>query len=473
MAYHGRGCALAGAAEQYCHASPGYSALRWLRWLSVAVFAVVCLFVTQANAAQERYDYDALGRVIRYVDPSGRITQYLYDGAGNVLSVRATVPVPAPSVSSISPAGLRRGTSQAFTISGTNLANATIAIAAVASSELTISALVVTPTQISFTLSATANAPVAPQSLSITTPGGATSAQVNVLPTLPVMTVEPTPLAIPPDNVARDFAVVLSGVDSLDHVLTATTDQTAIATVSPTSTSVVAGQTRAVFQIRGVTGGQTILRITSPGLAAIAIPVFVTAEFRGLSTAYTLPLGVQVGTANSSAGGFGSLIASSGLGVNVGSLITGISPGTLVAGTTSTLTLSGVSLPANTAFSIVPPDGTTIHSATVAVDGNSATLQISVAAEAQKTLRQIVAISGGKTLPASGLNADRFAITFPLPEILSVSPIFGLPGQTLNPFVVRGRNLFGATDLSFSGGGLTAGSSPSVNSDGTELTTSV
>lgn len=473
MAYQGIGFALAlsaATAKQNSSAEHGYSAFRWV---GVFVFALCCLFVAEAQAALERYDYDALGRVIRYVDPSGRITQYVYDGAGNILSVRATVPVPAPSVSAINPAGLRRGGSQTFTVTGTNLTNATVTLSGPANPELTLSALVVTPTQISFTLSATANALIGIQSLSITTPGGLTATQVNVLPTLPVMTVEPTPLAIPPDNVARDFAVVLSGVDSLDHVLTATTDQTAIATLSPTSTSVAAGQTRAMFQIRGVTGGQTILRIASPGLAPIAIPVFVTAEFRGLSTAYTLPLGVQVGTGSTSAGGFSSSLASPLLGVNVGSLVTGVNPNTLVAGITSTLTISGVAIPANTTFNIVPPDGTTINAATVAVDGGSATLQVSVAADAQKTLRRIVAVSGGKTLPVSGLNADRFAITFPLPEILSVSPIFGLPGQTLNPFIVRGRNLFGATGLSFSGAGLTAGSSPVVNGDGTQLTTSV
>jgi YD repeat-containing protein len=235
-------------AAQHSRASYRFSAHRWV---GAFLFSALCLLAAHAHAALERYDYDALGRVIRYVDPSGRITQYVYDGAGNIVSVRATVPVPAPSVSAIIPVGLRRGASQSFTVTGSNLVNATLALAGAANPELTLSALVVTPTQLTFTLSATTSALTGTQSLSITTPGGVTTTQVNVLPTLPVLTVEPTPLAVPPDSVARDFAVVLSGADSLDHVLTATTDQTAIATVSPTSTSVAAGQTRAVFQIRG------------------------------------------------------------------------------------------------------------------------------------------------------------------------------------------------------------------------------
>ncbi|BBJ23516.1 RHS repeat domain-containing protein [Candidatus Nitrotoga sp. AM1P] len=43
--------------------------------------------VTVASAGTEKYDYDPLGRLIRFINPQGLITRYIYDGVGNILRV--------------------------------------------------------------------------------------------------------------------------------------------------------------------------------------------------------------------------------------------------------------------------------------------------------------------------------------------------------------------------------------------------
>jgi len=53
--------------------------------LVVAVLAT--LFAGPVQAGEERYDYDALGRLVRVIDEQGRVTEYVYDAAGNILQV--------------------------------------------------------------------------------------------------------------------------------------------------------------------------------------------------------------------------------------------------------------------------------------------------------------------------------------------------------------------------------------------------
>ena len=44
--------------------------------------------VTVASAGTEKYDYDPLGRLIRFINPQGLITRYTYDGVGNILGYK-------------------------------------------------------------------------------------------------------------------------------------------------------------------------------------------------------------------------------------------------------------------------------------------------------------------------------------------------------------------------------------------------
>lgn len=54
----------------------------------ITTFLLCVLFLvagTVASAAQEKFDYDPLGRLVRVVDEQGRVTNYVYDPAGNLL----------------------------------------------------------------------------------------------------------------------------------------------------------------------------------------------------------------------------------------------------------------------------------------------------------------------------------------------------------------------------------------------------
>jgi YD repeat-containing protein len=121
--------------------------------LVVGLLAVViALAGGQAFAATETYGYDALGRLIRWVDSQGRTTEYAYDAVGNLLSVTvAAGGTQNPAVTSVSPDSLRRGDTKQVTITGTNLANVTVTTS---HAGLTFSNLATSATQVTFSLSA-------------------------------------------------------------------------------------------------------------------------------------------------------------------------------------------------------------------------------------------------------------------------------------------------------------------------------
>lgn len=422
-----------------------------------------------ASAAQERYDYDALGRLVRMVDGQGRVTEYIYDAVGNILEVRSGGAVSPPTVTDISPTALRRGTNATIVVNGSNLANVEVRAA---DPQLQISAVSGTATRVSFNLAAGLGATLGPAAITLRNSGGEVTRTVTVQPTLPLLAVVPTPIAIPPDNVARGVTIALDHADVVDHVVSVSSDQPAIASVTPASVVIAAGQTQALVQVTGKAGGQTVLRLSAPTLAPAGVPVFVTAEFRGISTAYTPVVGVQLagGTAPPSDP---IPLYSKPVGLAVGTVWLDTVPRGLIAGRSGTLTITGFALPAGLAISAVPPEGITFGAPVLNGSATQADIPITVAAGAAFGARRLVVQSAGQALVAATPGADRFDVLRDAPEIVSIDPIFGTAGTTINGFVVRGRNLFDAQRLNFSGGGVVAGTQPVVNAQGTELTTAV
>ena len=89
-----------------------------MAWL-IALLLALCSFASSAHAAQERYDYDALGRLIRVIDEAGRVTEYVYDPAGNILQViTASSGAQGLSGTATTPNALRRGETKAIIIAG-------------------------------------------------------------------------------------------------------------------------------------------------------------------------------------------------------------------------------------------------------------------------------------------------------------------------------------------------------------------
>ena len=436
------------------------------------IFAIVLALPLAAVAAQERYEYDALGRLTRMIDGQGRVTEYVYDAVGNILEVRAGGAALAPSVASVSPVAMRRGSSAGVTIAGTNLGNVQVQAA---DAQLQISAVAATATSVTFNLAVGPTATLGASAITLRNAAGAASTSISVQPTLPVASIAPTPLAIPPDNVARGFTVALSHADLIAHTLNVSSDQPTIASVSPASAVIAAGQTQANFQITGRLGGQTIIRVSSPTLAPIAIPVFVTAEFRGISTAYSPIVGVTIPSPPlPPPAGVPTSLFSRAVSVTFGPAWFDTAPRGLIAGTNATLTINGAGLPATgLAISAVPATGLSFGTPSVNPGGTQASVPVTIAADAAFGPRRIVLQAGAQRLVAARLAADVVSVVPGAPEVTSVSPIFGTAGTTITPFFVRGRNLFDAQSIIFSGIGIQVGAAPQVDSTGTAITTAI
>jgi len=377
------------------------------------------------------------------------------------------------SITSISPGTVQAGQVVDATITGTrlDLAESVVidrtGVTAVIQAGATASSV---PVKITASDSATAGT----GSLTLQVAAGLVSVPLTITAPKPIVSIVPNPIAIPPDGSARSFSINLSRSDSIDYAFTVTSDNPSIAAVSAASASIVAGQTRIVLTVSGIVAGQTTLRVASTSLASVAVPVYVTTEFAGLNTSYSALVGVQVGPVQSAnAGSYDSLLMSKAVGVNVGAALDRITPPVAIVGTSSVLTLQGVGFPSTMTVALLPPDGIVLGSPTVAADGNSAQVAVNVGANAVTGLRQVVLRASNSAnsaaINASRADADRLLISQPTPQIDSVSPQFGRAGDSINPFIIRGRNLVGVQSLNFLGGDFVVSTSFTVSADGTEL----
>ena len=150
----------------------------------VAFSLAACLLVAGffAHAAQEKFDYDPLGRLVRVVDELGRVTNYVYDPAGNLLQVITNGTLTPPSFSSVVPNALRRGEIQSFTINGAELNGVRLAAS---DPDLSLTKLITSNGQITFDLSATTGAVLGPHVFAFENLAGSATAIVSVNPLLP------------------------------------------------------------------------------------------------------------------------------------------------------------------------------------------------------------------------------------------------------------------------------------------------
>lgn len=431
------------------------------------------MLTTASHAGQERFDYDPLGRLMRAVDEQGRLTEYVYDPAGNLLQVITAGTAAPPTVSAITPDSLRRGESRQFVVTGSGLNGVRINLS---DPGLSVSGMQPGSTEIRFTLTASPAVTLGPQPINFSNAAGSTDAAVTVNPVLPAVTVVPAPLAVPPDGTARQFTIRLSSADNLDHVINLSTTNTAVATVTPASLTITAGQTQAQANITGHTGGQTTMTLASTTLGNTLVPVFVTAEFVGINTSLAPLVGVVLeAEAPPKPPITITPFGAPHLGVVVGSYISGINPKAVTIGTGPTdITILGKGLDGVTGISVVPATGVTLGAHTIAADGNSITLPVTVADDAPVTLRQVVLTAGSAKIPASAPDADRLYVALPPPEVTSVEPLFALPGTPSQTLVIRGRNFRELRKIEITpSAGIAIGSQPVVNSAGTEITVQV
>jgi YD repeat-containing protein len=432
---------------------------------------LLTVFGAPALAGEERYDYDALGRLVRVIDEQGRVTEYVYDAAGNILQVIVSGAGSAqpPVVTASNVSSIRRGETKAVQITGTGLTGAHVSTP---DTGLDISGLQVSATQISFSLTATAAAALGIHTLSIANAGGTTSIQITVNPVLPKLNMAPLPIAVPPSGTGRQFFVTLSSADSIDHVVSLASTNTARVTVSPASVTFTAGQTEKLVTVTGHTAGTAGISLTSPLLASTSVPVFVTAEFTGITTSFAPPVQVikeqAPGQTSTSFGPF----VSPNLGVAKGAYISAVAPNRLGIGTGPTdLVITGAGLAGVTGVTIIPNTGVTLGAVSAAADGTSVSVSITVAANAPTTARTVRLTGANQPYIAARPGADQILVTLPPPQIDSIAPIFATAGTTAATLLIRGRNLQVPESVSFTPGtGIDVSSTPSASADGTSLT---
>ena len=454
------------------------TALFKLNWQFKSLFSIAFVFfaialssMSIAHAAQERYEYDPIGRLTRFVDSTNRVTTYTYDAAGNLTTVSdgGGASALAPTISNVTPALIRRGQTVTMIISGQSL-NAGSLLSSHPSIDL--SNLRQTAAQILVSVTVGLDAPLGAQSLAFSNIVGTANANFTVGPVLPTLRFEASPLAFPPDSVARNITLLLTQPDVVPHTVTISSSNVSKLAVNTTTVTFAAGQISQQINLTPKVAGFANINLSSATLAGQIVPVFLTTDFRGVNTSYAPRVGVLVGeatppvTANT---GSGTIFARS-IGLSVGTVLTDLSPRAVTLGTTQQLNVRGLAIPTGSQVSFVPNNGLTAGSATVAADGSSISLDVAVDALASKLPRQVVVKDpSGKVLPFAEVSRGQLIISTGVPEIWSVEPMYATAGTSI-ALKVRGKNLQGGTVSITPATHLTIDSQPVVDELGGEMT---
>lgn len=440
---------------------------------ALAAFAAataVVLFAGMGQAGQERYEYDPIGRLIRFTDSNNEVTEYTYDKAGNILSVVRGAPgsnLP-PSLTAVTPSVVRVGNTASLTITGERLQVGTLQTS---DAGLDLANVRQTATQVLADLTVASSVPSGGHTLTFTNAQGSARIGLLIAPPLPTLSVEPSPLALPPDNVARAVTLRLSSPDVVAHQLTVTSSNTTTMTVSPATLTIPAGQTTAVVNVTPKKAGFANLVVTSPTLKTATAPVFITSDFRGVNTSYAAAVGVQVGDAEVPAPPRVPATFVNGLGVVVGPVLTGVTPAAATVGGTYTFTITGAAIPAGVQVSALPAEDVSV--AVLAGTGNSITVSMAIAANAKAGPRRfVVRDAAGALVPFAPAAAGQVRVTSGQPTIASIEPLFTTRG-TITQIRVRGAHLQDGLMLLAPGIDLAVDSVPTVNATGTELTARV
>jgi YD repeat-containing protein len=261
---------------------------RRLQNLAVALIACASCVV---QAAADRFDYDAGGRLIRRVDDQNRGTDYYYDPVGNVLQVTAPAQALPPAITSGSLADQRQNEVRQITLGGTGLAGVLIKTS---HPGIAVSAVVQSATAMNFRLGVSYQVPVGPQHLTLTSSSGSVTVPFNVLPPIGFAIV-PEPISVAPDNIARKFSLVVGEPFAEAKTFSLSTLSPGVAKPSATQISLPAGQTQANLGVIGVALGTTLLRVNNAGFnEPIESLVFVSPGAADRSS-FGVPVGISKG----------------------------------------------------------------------------------------------------------------------------------------------------------------------------------
>jgi YD repeat-containing protein len=432
----------------------------------MCLLVAMLAFTNEGIAGQERYDYDPIGRLTQWVDSRGNVTQYTYDPAGNILSVmRGSTAGLAPQIASVSPGVIRGGQSATFTITGQRLQSGVLRAS---DPGIDLTNVRQTANQILVDVEVATSVPTGNQSFTFTDSLGTAVGQFTVAPKLPTLSVEPNPLALPPDNTSRAITVRLSGADLVAHTVTVASNDANRATISPANIVFAPGQTTAQAFVTPKAAGFVTLSFTSTTLASTSVPLFVTSDFRGVNTSYAQAVGVQVGPATPAAENVVSTVASQRVGLSVGPVITSLAPSGMPIGASQSYTLIGSNLPSGLTVGMLPPNDVSAN--VTASNNQSVTFTVDAAAAAAIGVRSVVVKdAAGNVVPFADPAKSQIQLTTGQPSISSIEPLFGTRGKLMK-LLVRGTNLQQGKLVISPSIDLAIDADAQVNAAGTELT---
>lgn len=395
------------------------------------------------------------------------------DAGEIVLANAITIIPPIPAISSLSPNTVLAGAGPTeITVIGRNFTSASevlFSAAAVTTRFVSATELRATlPSQSSLgTLQAQARSPDAAH------PGQyLLSNQVALTvqaPVPPTLTIEPTPIALPPDSKPHNITIRLSKADYRDNTLTLSTSDATRATASPTSVLVPAGQTSAQVSITPLQAGTASFMVDSANLQRISVPLFITSDFRGANTAYSVPVGIVVESASAPVASPTALL-SQRVGIAVGGVLSNVSPAAWALGYSPTVTVYGTGIPSGAQVSMLPSTGLTLGAPAVSADGTQLQFVFDAAADAPVGPRRVVVKGAdGKELAFTDPAKAYIQLMTGLPTVDSVGPNFATRG-TLIQLSARGRNLQQGRLSVSPAGGIVVDANPQISADGTSLT---
>ena len=271
-----------------------------LRLVANSLALLLFALASPAWAAMERYDYDALGRLVRYINAQGQVTEYVYDGAGNILEVKGGGALAPPAITTTTPSSIRRGQRSLVHLTGTGFAGASVHSV---DSGLLVSGVVASSTTIDFNVDVPLAAALGPRSFEVSNSGGLATTTLQVIPEL-TLAVVPAPIALLPDGIDHKYTLQLSDASPFAQSFSAVAANPSVLRVTTPSVLVPAGAVQSELRLAGLANGTTQLLLSAPGaFDPISVAAFVGPEATAANVARSTPIGLVKGDPTAVPGG--------------------------------------------------------------------------------------------------------------------------------------------------------------------------
>ncbi len=419
---------------------------------------------------------------------SRQIIEYSYDASGNLIGILPEDSNNPPSISDTGTQSISHSGNTDLLLTGDGLRNATVTTA---TNGIIIDILSSTNNTLKLQISLAPNVPIGTYSLAVSTSLGNTALDIEVLPSVAVYPEIITLVA----NQSQALALNLSAANNRERTINLQLENPLIATVSPTSITLPAGQTHytGTITISSHALGTTQLILSSTDINIQSIPVYITSPYSlpsGNYQQYSQPLGIELLEAPSPElhlnGPFTAqikvqnghiidpinehpeIIQAPQLGIVTGAFIDALTPSVLSTGSENmTLAVSGAGLSNVDEVRIYPPGEITIGALTISANGNEISFSVSLSQQQNIGRYQIQLYASGELIQTATAQAISLYIVKDIPQLSYVNPIL-IARDSLLSIDIAGDNFDFVTSIRIEPqDGITLAPDFSVNSSGT------